>query len=39
MTRRRVSGFEVSLKQEAVMKTRFEDQVEGNKITRRRKKY
>lgn len=31
---RRVSGFESSLKQEAVMKTHFEDQLEGNKITR-----
>lgn len=37
ITRRRETGFEVSLKQEAVMKTSFEDKVEGNKITRGRK--
>lgn len=34
ITRRRETGFEVSLKQEAVMNASFEDKVEGNKITR-----
>lgn len=34
ITRRTEAGFEVSLKQEAVMKISFEDKVEGNKITR-----
>lgn len=38
ITRRRETGFEVSLKQEAMMKIPFENKVGGNKINRWRKK-
>lgn len=33
-TRRRETGFEVSLKEEALRKISFENKVEGNEITR-----
>lgn len=38
ITRRRESGFEPSLMQEAVMKIYFENKVEGKKITRWKEK-